>query len=57
MPTRAIIGLGTNQGRDWALFVLLFSLGNTYCNFIMMTSQKQEGGERNDPSNKEEETK
>ena len=29
VPTRAIIGLGTNQGRDWAFFVLLFSLGNT----------------------------
>ena len=28
-PNKAIIGLGTNQGRDWALFVLLFSLGNT----------------------------
>ena len=42
-------------GRSLPFYSLLVTLN---CKFIMMTSQKQEGAcGRNDPSNKEEETK
>ena len=47
-----------NKGHNRTFYGTFYSLLATLnCKFIMMTSQKQEGGGRNDPSNKEEETK